>query len=209
MTPGARATDLLERESELARLARLLESCAREGGALALVAGEAGIGKSALVQSFLARHAQGVRVLTGACEALFTPRPLGPLYDVAGQRAGELARQLAAGAPRPALFAAALAELGSEPSVLVLEDVHWADEATLDFLKYLARRIRSCGALALVTYRDDELGPAHPLHSVLGDLPRERVLRLALAPLSSDGVAALARAAARDAAPGELGRAHV
>jgi DNA-binding CsgD family transcriptional regulator len=194
-------SELLEREAELAELGELLEEATRKGGRMALVSGEAGIGKSALVQRFLELADEGLLVLRGGCEALFTPRALGPLLDLAWSRTGELADLLARGAPRPALFAAALGELAS-PCVLVLEDVHWADEATLDFLKFLGRRIQATRALAIVTHRDDELGPGHPLRAVLGDLPRDRVRRLALRPLSSDAVGALAAAARRDA--GEL-----
>jgi DNA-binding CsgD family transcriptional regulator len=189
--------ELLEREAPLAVLQALLEAARNGGGRMALVSGEAGVGKSALVRRFLALAGDGVRTLAGGCEALFTPRALGPLYDIAWNEESELAALLARGAARPALFAAALAEL-REPCVLVLEDVHWADEATLDFLKYLGRRIAATQALAIVTHRDDELGAGHPLRAVLGDLPRERVQRLPLLPLSRDGVRVLARAARRD-----------
>src|SRR5688572_23050850 len=134
--------DLLERSSLLAELGDLLASSAM-GGRVALVAGEAGIGKSALVRRFGERHSAGARFLLGACDPLRTPRALGPLHDIARQTGGPLAGLLAAGSPREQLFAALLDELGrgSGSPTIVIEDAHWADEATLDLLVFLGRRI--------------------------------------------------------------------
>ena len=122
-------------------------------GRLILVGGEAGVGKTALVRAF----ADGRRVLWGACDPLHTPRPLGPLLDIGLDESS------------PAALAAALLDrLHAAPgTVLVLEDVHWADEGTLDVLRLLGRRIAGVPALAIVTFRDDE--PA-PVRIVLGDL---------------------------------------
>ena len=78
-------------------------------------------------------------------------------------------------------------------TVLVVEDAHWADAATLDLLRYLARRLGAAPVLVVVTYRDDELGPVHPLRLVAGDLATSAVVRrLRLAPLSLGAVAVLA-----------------
>ena len=105
------------------------------------------------------------------------------------------------GATRATLFAAVLDEVaGSLPTIVVIEDIHWADEATLDLIKFLARRIQRMPALLILTYRDDELGREHPLRLVLGDLPARDVTRLPLPPLSEAAVAALAQHAGR---PGE------
>jgi DNA-binding CsgD family transcriptional regulator len=132
-------------------------------------------------------------VLWGACDALFTPRPLGPLHDIAAQVQGDLLAQLTAGADRARLFSAVLAELQSRPVVVVIEDLHWADEATLDLVKYLGRRIARTRALLIFTYRDDELSLQHPLRTVLGDLlTAGATQRLALAPLSMEAVRELA-----------------
>src|SRR5829696_1482968 len=193
--------DLLER-------ARLLEELDGElaatavGGRIALVAGEAGIGKSALVRRFTERQAAAARFLLGACDPLLTPRALGPLHDIARQTGGRLAGLLAAGGPREQLFDALLDELdqGTRPQVVVVEDAHWADEATMDLLVFLGRRIARTRALLLVTYRDDELTVDHPLRAVLGRLPPEAVRRLQLEPLSEAAVAELARRADRPAA---------
>jgi DNA-binding CsgD family transcriptional regulator len=184
---------LLERSAQLAALAGHLEAVrAQTRGRLVLVAGEAGIGKTALVRAF-AGSARGSRVLWGACDALFTPRPLGPVVDIAGEVGGELGAVVARGAAPGELVAALARELrGRPPDVVVLEDLHWADEATLDVLRLLARRIESVPALVLATYRDDEIDPRHPLRIVLGELPSGSAARLALEPLSAQAVTELA-----------------
>ena len=119
--------DLLERAWLLEELDGELAATAT-GGRVALVAGEAGIGKSALVRRFTERHAAGARFLLGACDPLLTPRALGPLHDIARQTGGRLARLLADGGPRDQLFAALLDELdlGARPRVVVVEDAHWS-----------------------------------------------------------------------------------
>jgi DNA-binding CsgD family transcriptional regulator len=143
-------------------------------------------------------------VLIGACDALSTPRPLGPLLDIAHDVSGEVAQLVAADAPRHLLFRAALDALtASGPTLFIIEDAHWADEATLDFLRYLGRRVGMTGALVIVTYRDDEVGPVHPLRAVLGDLTTTNaVRRIMLPPLSESAVRQLA--AGSDLDPVEL-----
>ena len=191
---------LVEREEFLETLERMLVSAVAGSGAVVVVSGEAGVGKTSLVEEF-ARAERSIRLLWGWCEALFTPRPLGPLYDIAAQLGGPLEAAIRSGAARETIFATVLDELGPgrAPTVLVLEDVHWADEATLDLLKFLGRRASRLPLLVIVTVRDDETGPAHPLRSVLGDLPRGAVRRLELGPLSAAAVEALARRAGRSA----------
>jgi DNA-binding CsgD family transcriptional regulator/tetratricopeptide (TPR) repeat protein len=184
---------LLERDESLSVLDDLLAAVrSGAGGRLVLVGGEAGVGKTALLRTFCATLEESVRVLWGACEPLRTPRPLGPLGDVAEATGGEL-EELVAGTARPHEVAAALLrELrGRAPTVLVLEDVHWADEATLDVVTLLAPRIGTAPALVLASYRDDELDRAEQLRFVLGELIR-RPGRLKLAPLSPAAVAELA-----------------
>jgi len=109
-----------------------------------LIGGEAGVGKSALIEAFCETDSRARRVIRGACEALLTPRPLGPLFDFVRELGG-LSELLEQGAAREQLFGALLEGLGAaRPTVGVVEDVHWADEATLDLLRFLARRIRMC-----------------------------------------------------------------
>jgi DNA-binding CsgD family transcriptional regulator len=194
---------LLERDRELAELDALLSEVTQGQGRIVLVSGEAGIGKTSLVERFLASaRAQSQplpRLLWGACEALYTPRPLGPLYDVAYQNASPLRELLEGAANRATLFAAVLDELAHTPTIFVIEDIHWADEATLDLLTYLARRIQRTATLLVLTYRDDEVDRRHPLRLMLGDLPTRQVTRLPLLPLSEAAVAALAHRADRSA----------
>jgi hypothetical protein len=194
--------DLLERAALLDELSGALADTAR-GGRVVLVAGEAGIGKSTLVRRFTERQAAQARFLLGACDPLLTPRALGPLHDIARQTGGRLAELLAAGSPREQLFAALLDELdqGGRPQVVVVvEDAHWADEATLDLLVFLGRRLERTPAMLIVTYRDDEVGADHPLRGVLGALPQGVVRRVRPQPLSEAAVVELARRAGRPAA---------
>ena len=189
-----RATRLLERSDQLAALQGHFDSVVSSGrGAFVLVAGEAGVGKTALVHRFAADQ-EAARVLSGACDPLFTPRPLGAILDIAQAVGGELELAVRAGRLPHEAAAALIDELKAHPpTVVVVEDVHWADEATLDVLRLLARRIVTMPALMIATYRDDELDRAHPLRVVLGDmLGGEAIHRVKLAPLSATSTAALA-----------------
>jgi DNA-binding CsgD family transcriptional regulator len=188
---------LLERDNSLADLTRWLDAAVTAGGCIALVSGEAGIGKTSLLQRFAA-HQRSARVLWGACDALFTPRPLAPLHDIARQTQGNLLAVTESGASRDHLFTAALDEFERGAAALVVfEDVHWADEATLDLLKFLGRRIQRTKAMLAMTYRDDEVGTRHPLRFVIGDFPRASTHRVQLSPLSKPAVEQLAREAGR------------
>jgi ATP/maltotriose-dependent transcriptional regulator MalT len=191
---------LLERGETVSALNRLLAGVQSSSeGRLVLVGGEAGVGKTVLLRTFCETQDKPVRILWGACEPLLAPRPLGPLLDVAEATGGEL-EALVAGAARPHDVAAELLrELRAHGlTVLVLEDVHWADEATLDVLTLLAARIASAPALVLASYRDDELDRAEQLRAVLGELAH-RPERLKVEPLSGAGVAELAEPHAVDA----------
>ena len=168
--------------------------------------GEAGVGKTSLVHAFLAAAAGRARVLAGACEDLLTPRALGPLRDAARSAAGgPLAVALSPRTDPDLVFTAACDELASPPSpaILVIEDAHWADGATLDVLRYLGPRVPSLPAVLLVTYRDDALARNHPLRGVLGALG-SAATRLPLTRLTLDAVRQLA--AATNVDPGELFR---
>lgn len=194
--------ELLERESYLEVLRAALEATgsgsARGEGRIVLVSGEAGIGKTSLVETFAARFCRPGQVVFGACDALFTPRPLGPLYDVARQAYPDLLELLESGSGWLPVASGFLERLQSRTSpVVVIEDAHWADEATLDLLKFLGRRMHMVPALLVVTYRDDELGPQHPLRFLLGDLPPRSTTRLALQRLSEASVNSLAAESGR------------
>jgi len=191
--------ELLEREEFFTELEAILKGVATGNGRVVLVSGEAGIGKTTLVERFAERHSTTGPIHWGACDALFTPRPLGPLYDIAPQTQGGLLTLLEEQAPRASIFSAVVDEIQKTkaPSITVIEDVHWADEATLDLLKFLGRRISRIKSMLIITYRDDEVGPDHPLRLVLGDLPHRLVARLRLLPLSEAGVNTLADRAGR------------
>ncbi len=192
-TEMATQTDLLERAPFLAELdQRLTET--RKAGRLMLLGGEAGVGKTALIRRFCLVHPEA-RSLWGSCDPLFTPRPFGPLLDIAEHTGGPLAEALAQSA-RPHDVAVLLLRLlrSPSPNIIVLEDIHWADEATLDVLRLVARRVESAPALFVATYRDDELDRFHPLRIVLGELATlSATSRLQLPPLSPAAVEELAR----------------
>ncbi len=192
---------LIERDSDLDVLNALRSDAAAGQGRIALVLGEAGIGKTSLLREFAGRQRRDARVLWGSCEALFTPHPLAPLYDIARQIGGAFPDQLEAAESRDRVFNLAIDELarGPAPTIVIVEDTHWADEATLDFIKFLGRRLHRLGVLLIISYRDDEVNPRHPLCSVVGDLPPRSARRLHLAPLSAEGVASLAREAGQAA----------
>jgi predicted ATPase len=166
---GAR-DDLLERSQHLSALdAALNDVIAESTGRLVLIGGEAGVGKTSLLREFCGRSPESVRVLWGACEALLTPGPLGPLFDVAEVTRGELEELVSTGARPHEVTSALLREIGSRrATVLVLEDLHWADEATLDVVQLLGRKVETVSTLVLASYRDDELDSGHPLRVVLG-----------------------------------------
>lgn len=191
-------TELVERAEALAALDACVRHAAEHCGCIALVAGEAGIGKTSLLHAFTRAHPQ-VSLWWGACDALQTPHPLAPLHDIARSAAPRLRARL--DGPRPALFDTVLDELRpcATPTIVIVEDAHWADDATLDLLKFLGRRIERTRALLVVSFRDDEVTATHPLRRVLGDLPGAATTRISLARLSSQGVAALAERAARPA----------
>ena len=186
--------ELLERAPFRDELGRLLRLAGQGRGSMLLLGGEAGSGKTVLLRRFAGEVGGRARFLVGACDALSTPRALGPLLDVADADP-TLHRLLGELAPRDRLFASLLATLrsGPRPTLLVIEDAHWADEATLDLLRYLGRRVETTRALIAVTYRDDEVGPDHPLRRVLGDLATASgVVRRTLPPLTAAAVSRLA-----------------
>jgi DNA-binding CsgD family transcriptional regulator/tetratricopeptide (TPR) repeat protein len=194
MTESARS-DLFERSRHLTELRDAFDTVlAGPGGVLVLLGGEAGGGKTALVRRFVGGLGKRGRVLWGACDPLFTPRPLGPVVDIARVVGGELQDLLDAGA-KPYQVAASIVRVAQEHrgTVIVMDDLHWADEATLDVLSLLGRRIGSVPALLIGTYRDDELDRTHPLRRVVGDLRSGGpIRRLTTEPLSVEAVSVLA-----------------
>jgi DNA-binding CsgD family transcriptional regulator/tetratricopeptide (TPR) repeat protein len=192
-SPIGGGSELLERQEQLALLERLLADSRARSGSLVFLSGEAGAGKTALVSRFVSSVGDA-RVLLGACDGVSTPRPLGPVHDMVPALGPELAALLADEEPaRRRLFDALLERLRAEPTVLVFEDLHWSDEATLDLLRFLGRRVGQLPALIVATYRDDQGAQFDPLHVVLGDLATLAWTRHMTVPsLSAAAVARLA-----------------
>lgn len=183
--------NLFERESQLDALLELLQKARDGDGGVALVGGEAGIGKTSLVTALRERRG-AMNLWWGACDALQTPHPLAPLHDIIrnnpvsfGSRVDQLERM--------ALFGLVLSELQAAPTLFVVEDAHWADEATLDLLRFLGRRLEQAPCLLVVTYRDDEVSAQHPLRRLMGDLPRACVTRMQVPRLTAQAVEAMAQ----------------
>jgi ATP/maltotriose-dependent transcriptional regulator MalT len=158
---------MLERDAELAALAHAVREAADRHGSVVLVKGEAGIGKSSLVEALRSHLPAEGRMLVGYCDDLAAPRTLGPFRDLVGSVGTELSRAVTDGSERDRVLTALRTELTwpEHPTVLVIEDVHWADDATLDALRYLIRRIADLPAVLVLTYRDDELNREHPLQA--------------------------------------------
>lgn len=182
---------LVERDELLKQLGELVSEAESGKGSVVLVSGEAGIGKTSLLREFQvnAQH----RLAWGGCEALFTPRALGPLHDMSDTLDGRVRDLLENGAAPSEIFNGLLYQLRDSKSlkILVFEDVHWADHATLDLLKFLGRRVSMLKTLIILSYRDDEITNSHPLMEVIGDLPRTHLHRMPLPPLTREGVASI------------------
>jgi DNA-binding CsgD family transcriptional regulator/tetratricopeptide (TPR) repeat protein len=182
----------------MSALERMLATVALTGhGRMALVYGEAGIGKTALLRRFCEAASRSAWLLWGKCDELFIPRPLGPFFDLVGGVGDRLAGLLRERPGTPLEVAMVLADsLASHaPAILVLEDVHLADEATLDVLRILGNRVGDVPALSIVTYRDDAVDRWHPLRVVLGEIAAHSpVERVRLSPLSAQAVGLMAAA---------------
>jgi DNA-binding CsgD family transcriptional regulator/tetratricopeptide (TPR) repeat protein len=185
---------LLERDSQLGSLHQYAQEARGRAGRLVLISGEAGVGKSSLVEA-LQEQVPDATWVWGACDGLFTPRPLAPLHDIARELGGRLLELVRSSASRDEIFDEVLRAAASVETlaVLVVEDVQWADDATLDLLRFLGRRIRDLPVLLLVTFRDDALAPADPLRVAVGELAGQRYTRrIDLPPLTSSAVRRLA-----------------
>jgi len=195
--------ELLEREPHLEQLEEHLRQAAAGHGRLVLVGGEAGVGKSTLADEFCRRVTAGAVVLRTSCDALSTPGPLGAVRDLAPALGLLIDDRPLDGDARDRLFREVLAAFAARPGpmVIVAEDAHWSDGASLELLRFLGRRIGELPVLFVVTYRDDEIGADHPLRLVLGDLASaSTVHRIGVRPLSEAAVQLMAAGSGRDAA---------
>ncbi|MFV2000491.1 MAG: AAA family ATPase [Acidimicrobiia bacterium] len=183
---------LLEREHVLTRLAALATEAATGNGSMVAVAGPAGIGKTSVIGQ-LAEDQQDGLILIGYCDALVTPRSLGPIHDIQRDPRARLRPVVDYGSGFE-LFDDVLDLLDRRPAptILTIEDVHWADEATMDLLTFLGRRVATTRGMVVVTFRDDEVGDR--LKLFLGHTASfDRFERLTLEPLSRAAIAELAR----------------
>ncbi len=197
------AAALIEREMPLAVMAQWLQALARPGasGGCLLLHGEAGVGKTSLLRAARAAAPAQLEWCMGWCEPLLSPTPLGPLLDMLDGLPPGLASLVQRGLRVQDVMVEMLGWLRQRrrPLVLVVDDAQWADHASLDLLRFLGRRVAALPLGLVLSYRDDELPPEHPLHVVIGGLPSQNTTRLALAPLSAKGVEQAARRAGRSA----------
>lgn len=187
---------LVERDDALAQLTTALAAAGSGAGRVVCITGEAGIGKTALVHWMATALDDQAAVLIGACDDLTTPRPMAPLHDIAAGLTAAGLPPLDGVGPDAILDAVGiLAREKQRPVVIVLEDLHWADDGTLDTVRYISRRIRAAPLVLVLTYREEDLSLTHPLRSVLGLLRGPGVVRIALQPLTEVGVGQLAAGA--------------
>ncbi len=197
-----RLLELVEREAESALLSAAFERLVAGSGQVVLVAGEAGIGKTSLIQAALARAPDGVRVLTGGCDDLVAPNPLGAIREAFADTDAGLGDLAAAGAIHDVLERLVANVHDGGATALVIEDLHWADDATIDVVAYLARRLDHLPLLLIVSFRDDEVDAGHPAQRFLAVAPAGATTYVRPTPFSVAGVAALCTGTPYD--PAEL-----
>lgn len=191
--------ELLDRDEPLSKLHYLLNKVTAGEGRIAAISGDAGIGKTSLVEAFAGQCEGKAEIFWGACDNLYTPRPFAPVYDMAHKMSDRMSELLDAGMSRPSIFSTFLNEINlTSPAIVVIEDVHWADESTLDLINFLTKRISRSGILLILTYRNDEIGSGHSLRLIFGSLSSRILKRIELTPLSKDAVMKLARSCGRN-----------
>jgi predicted ATPase/DNA-binding CsgD family transcriptional regulator len=186
---------LVERHIHIEQLQELLAEAGRGKGRVVVLSGEAGVGKSTLAQAFAETAEESARILWSACEDLTTPDPLGPLHDLARDAKWNLPQALDKKGSRLAVFSECLG-IFNDPvhaNLLIIEDLHWADNATLDFVRFLGRRVRNTHILLLITARNDEPGGHSNIRRALTDIPSNNVIRIDVPALTEQAVIKLAR----------------
>ena len=191
----------VERDAQLTRLRDLFAEVDADSGRLVFLGAEAGGGKSTLIEHFsqIVRGRSPVTVIS--CDGLEMPGDYGTLHDFAGALDAQIIEEIDQHAPRERLFRTVLTAMQRipVPNVFVGEDAHWTDEATLELMRFVGRRITTTKTLFIVTYRDDSLDAYHPLRRIIGDLINEPfVSRIALPPLSTEATGLLAEGTGLD-----------
>jgi DNA-binding CsgD family transcriptional regulator/tetratricopeptide (TPR) repeat protein len=195
---------LVEREAHMAALLQRADDSAAGEGRLVFVGGEAGVGKTALLAAAAMRLGDRLQVRRGGCDNITTAAALGPFADAVPERADLIDDS---DVPPQRRYRQLFATLTAGPTLLVLEDLHWADEATLEMVRFIGRRLVGVPLLVFASYRDDEVTGDHPLTVVLGDLATAPgVSRLHLDPLSPPGVRELLAAAGSTLDPDQVHR---
>lgn len=216
--PGAAPLLLVGREREWTALHDHVAAARAGQGSLILISGEAGIGKTALAEALCDAVArQGALVLIGRCYDLTETPPYGPWLELFAQYQSADATPLGSTPRLPAAFArrgsigtatsqaalfdqvrdffatvAASRPAGTRPLLILLDDLHWADPASLDLLRFLARALTTVPLLLVATYRADELTRRHPLYALVPLLVREAAaVRLDLRRLHPDAIRTL------------------
>lgn len=186
---------LVERESAISQFGLCVKKLASGTGHVALISGEAGIGKTTFLEQMRRSYQTRARFYWSGCDPLLTPRPFGPVHDIVAELSTSLLELLENGASTTSIYSAfyQALESSSEPVILIFEDVHWADHATLDLFKFLVRRIAFVKCLLVISYRDDEVGETHPFRTVLDVLPSSHTSRIPILPLTQTGIAQLAK----------------
>ncbi|NNL88563.1 MAG: AAA family ATPase [Marinicaulis sp.] len=191
---------LIERKDELAALLSWHRHTREGRGGIVFVRGEAGLGKTSLITALCDQVREINAVFWGGCEALYTPRPLGPLFDMMDSFSDDVRLLLNESGRRSIeLYSRIVSdfEKSSPGDVLVIEDIHWADFATLDFLKYLGRRITAAPILVILSFRTDEITEESKVQGVLDGFPAAFVHDVELKPLTRSGVEKLCASSGR------------
>jgi DNA-binding CsgD family transcriptional regulator/tetratricopeptide (TPR) repeat protein len=193
----AARVELLERESQLEQLREAIRRSRREGS-IAVISGEPGAGKSALLRAATAQEPT-TRVVRGLCDPLETPRPLGPVRDLIAELGADL--DVTAFTTPAELGARFMQVIATQPTVVVIEDAQWIDAASVDVLRFLARRIEAAPILLVLTYRPDEIGAGHSVRPLLGDIARhESAATVSVPSLTIAAIRALVSGTGLDAA---------
>jgi len=185
---------LMEREDVITQFKQGAAAVARSGKVI-LLNGEAGIGKTSILEHIRIELKNEYTFLWSGCDPLLTPQPYAPFKDIAEQLSPTLLPLFESGSSpskiNNALYKAL--ELRTSPCIFIIEDIHWADNATLDLLKFIVRRISFIPCLLCVSYRSDELANNPSLSSMLSLIPSAHVIRAALSPLSLSAVEQLTK----------------
>jgi DNA-binding CsgD family transcriptional regulator/tetratricopeptide (TPR) repeat protein len=197
--------DLLERQETLEFIQSCVQKLSAGKGGVVSISGEAGIGKTSIIQALPDLCPEDIKLAVGFCENLTTSRLFGPLFDMCDVLGDELICLLNGATPPGEVASQLLLTLKRSqiPFILVFEDTHWADEATLDLIKVLARRAAFLPILLVLTHRNDEPAGEKNISSLLGSISPRDLTRIALSPLSYDAVAQLV-----GGHPGQAGKIH-